>query len=337
MKNKLERKNSFDGNLTYGAKKFNVDTGRDVHLTNRAVSPNYYSEKTNSINASFLIKRECPLCNSDDTSLLFNKLGFNHVRCRNCDLVYVNPILKEEKLHNFYLDEESYNNVLTNKLQIELDNKRFNYHLDVIEQYMDIGTPRRILDVGAGPGTFVEVAKERCWEPTAVEFNSFCVNKIKSLGIECIDEPLENVDLPENSFDCITLWAVFEHLQNPHNMLKIINKLLRPGGILAILVPNINSLAARIMHERCATFSGDTHINFFNDQTLTKIQEMNGFKVLESETVFSEVNTIKNYLNYNDPYIGDSEQEFEFLDPKIIHENLLGYALVTYSRKINVL
>ena len=333
MKNRLERKNSFDGNLTYGAKNFNLKTGRDVHLKNRAVSPNYYSKKTNKIKPSFLNYRECPLCNSNDASLLFNKLGFNHARCRNCDLVYVNPILKEEKLHNFYLDEESYNNVLTNKLQIELDKNRFNYHLDVIEQYMDMEKPGKILDVGAGPGTFVEVAKERCWEPTAVEFNSFCVKRIKSLGIECIDEPLENVDLPENSFDCVTLWAVFEHLQDPHNMLQIINKLLRPGGILAILVPNINSLAARIMHERCATFSGDTHINFFNYKTLTKIQEMNGFEVLEAETVFSEVNTIKNYLNYNDPYVGDSEQEFEFLDPKIIHENLLGYALVTYSKK----
>lgn len=334
MKNRLERKNSFDGNLTYGAKNFNVKTGRDVHLKNRAVSPSYYSEKTNKIKSSFLNFRACPLCNADDTSLLFNKLGFNHVRCKNCDLVYVNPILTEEKLHNFYLDEESYNNVLTNKLQIELDKRRFNYHLDVIEQYLDIQKPGKILDVGAGPGTFVEVAKERYWEPTAVEFNSFCVKRIKLLGIECIDEPLENVYLPENSFDCITLWAVFEHLQNPHNMLQIINKLLRPGGILAILVPNINSLAARIMHESCATFSGDTHINFFSDQTLTKIQEMNGFKVLEAETLFSEVNTIKNYLNYNDPYIGDSGHEFEFLNPKIIHEKLLGYALVTYSKKI---
>jgi hypothetical protein len=116
-------------------------------------------------------------------------------------------------------------------------------------------------------------------------------------------------------------------------MLRIINKLLNPGGLLAILVPNINSLAARIMHERCVTFSGDTHINFFNNKTLTQIQEMNGFTVLETETMFSEVNTIKNYLNYSDPYVGDGEQEFEFLDPKFIHKNLLGYALVTYSKK----
>jgi 2-polyprenyl-3-methyl-5-hydroxy-6-metoxy-1,4-benzoquinol methylase len=241
--------------------------------------------------------------------------------------------LNEEKLHNFYLDEQSYNNVLTNKLQLDLDRKRFNYHLDIIEHHMDMEKPGKILDVGAGPGTFIEVARDRCWKPTAIEFNSFCVKRIKSLGIECIDEPLEDVNLKENSFDCVTLWAVFEHLQNPNDILKIINKLLKPGGILAILVPNIDSLAARIMHEKCATFSGDTHINFFNCETLTKIQEMNGFVVKEAETVFSEINTIKNYLNYSDPYNGEGEKDFEFLDPKFIHDNLLGYALVTYSVK----
>ena len=116
-------------------------------------------------------------------------------------------------------------------------------------------------------------------------------------------------------------------------MLKQIYQLIKPNGILAILVPNIDSLAVRIMHEKCVTFSGDTHINFFNNKTLTKIQEMNGFEVLESETVFSEVNTIKNYLNYSDAYFGDGEQEFEFLNPEYIHENLMGYALITYAIK----
>lgn len=334
MKDRLMRKNEFDGNLNFGARNFNEKTGRDVHLKNREVSPEYFSEDSNSIHESFLQHRSCPLCGQDDYSTLFNKSGFFHVRCRKCSLVYVNPILKEEKLHNFYLDEQSYNNVLTNSLQMELDRKRFNYHLDVIEHYMESCEPKTLLDVGAGPGTFVEVAKERSWEPTAIEFNSFCVQRIRSLGIPCIDMPLENVDLPDNSFDCITLWAVFEHLQEPQKLLSVLHRLLVPGGILAILVPNIDSLAARIMHQDCATFSGDAHINFFNAETLTSIQESNGFEVQDVETVFSEVNTIRNYLGFYDPYGGNSDEDFDFLDPRIIHENLFGYALVTYSRKL---
>ena len=113
---------------------------------------------------------------------------------------------------------------------------------------------------------------------------------------------------------------------------KVSLQLLKPNGILVILVPNIDSLAARIMHEKCVTFSGDTHINFFNNETLTKIQEMNGFKVLDCETVFSEINTIKNYLNYSDAYFGEGKNDFEFLNPKYIHDNLMGYAIITVAK-----
>ncbi len=332
-KERLARKNAFDGNLQYGAKQFNIITGRDVHLKNREtnITPHYISKKTGKLKKTLIKKRPCPLCNSKKEMFLFIKSGFNHVKCKDCGLVYVNPILNEEKLHNLYLDEDSYNKVLMNELQIDLDRKRFIYNLEIINSM--IKEPGTILDIGAGPGIFTEVAREMGWMPTAIEFNNYCVKRIKSLGIRCIEEPLEEAELPEDSFDCVTLWAVLEHIIHPHEMLKQINCILKPNGILAILVPNIDSLAARIMHEKCVTFSGDTHINFFNNKTLTKIQEMNGFEVLDSETVLSEVNTINNYLNYNDAYFSDEEQEFKFLNPEYIHENLLGYSLITYAKK----
>ena len=53
------------------------------------------------------------------------------------------------------------------------------------------------------------------------------------------------------------------------------------------------------------------------------------------ETIFSEVNTIKNYLNYDDPYLGACKSdELDFLDPQYIHDNLLGYCLVSYAMKV---
>ena len=331
---RLKKKNAFDGNLIYGADVFNRRTERDKHLKNREenIIPNYINKKTGELKGLFVNSRECPLCAENDYYIIFNKSGFDHVKCNVCEMVYVNPILKDEKLHNLYLDEQSYNKVLTNKLQIELDRKRFNYNLEIAEEY--IKKPGELLDIGAGPGVFVEVARERGWNPTAIEFNSFCVNRIKALGIKCINQPLEKADLHENSFDCITLWAVLEHIQDPQAMLRKINQLLKPNGILVILVPNMDSLAARIMHEKCVTFSGDTHINFFNNETLSRIHEMNGFKVLDSETVFSEINTIKNYLNFEDPYFGNGKIDFDFISTKYIHDNLIGYCLVTYSQKI---
>ena len=69
-------------------------------------------------------------------------------------MVYVNPSLEEESTHNIYLNEESYNKVLMNDLQIEMDNKRFNYSLDLIEHFCI--NHENIIDIGAGPGTFLK-------------------------------------------------------------------------------------------------------------------------------------------------------------------------------------
>ena len=177
-KKRLLLKNSFDGNLIYGAKTFNRKTGRDVHAINRqsTITENFFNTTTGSLFDGITKERECPLCDGNDKEKIFQKDGFDHYKCKNCFFIYVNPILKDEKLHNLYLDETSYNNVLTNKLQIDLDKKRFNYCLSLIEKKCEnIG---RILDIGAGPGIFLETAKDRGWEPTAIEFNSFCVERI---------------------------------------------------------------------------------------------------------------------------------------------------------------
>ena len=107
---------------------------------------------------------------------------------------------------------------------------------------------------------------------------------------------------------------------------------MKPNGVLLILVPNVDSLASKVMHQDCGTFGGDTH-KFFNKDTLKKYKSYVDLK-LEIETVFSRF-TISSYLNYNHPYSGDNKGfKFEFLNPKYIHENYLGYCLVSYSRSL---
>ena len=107
MKERLNLKNKFDGNLIYGARNFNTKTGRDIHLSNRKnnVLHRYLSTKTGKLKKSLITTRNCPLCGNNNNIHLFNKSGFNHVKCIECEMIYVNPILNEEKLHNLYLDD----------------------------------------------------------------------------------------------------------------------------------------------------------------------------------------------------------------------------------------
>ena len=54
---------------------------------------------------------------------------------------------------------------------------------------------------------------------------------------------------------------------------------------------------------------------------------------LFQNVIMTDSDTIKNYLNYSNPYFGDGEQAFSFLNPEYIHNNLLGYCLITFVQK----
>ena len=90
-------------------------TKRDEHLKNlkETLSKDSHIKKLHLTNF-----RKCPLCSDNSFKRLFIKDEFIHVRCNSCNMVYVNPSLEEESTHNIYLNEESYNKVLMNDLQI---------------------------------------------------------------------------------------------------------------------------------------------------------------------------------------------------------------------------
>ena len=62
----------------------------------------------------------------------------------------------------------------------------------------------------------------------------------------------------------MTLWTVLEHIVEPRSFLQSIRRLLAPDAVLLVLVPNVDSLAVRMLHEKAVTFAGDSHVNHFS-------------------------------------------------------------------------
>ena len=329
---RLKQKNEFDGNLSVNVKQFNIKTGRDKHLNNRNQKNDQYVDSvTGLISEKLTIQRPCCVCGSNEEKLLFIKEGFRHVKCTLCGMVYVNPVLKPDLQHTFYEDEASYTQVLVSDLQASMDRKKSIYALEIIDQYL----PRkgRLLDIGCGPGTFLKAAGEHNWEVKGIEFNKTCVDHLREDNIEVIDVPLERAQLSSNSYQCVSMWGVLEHILEPKLFLNIIQRILAPDGMLLINVPNINSLVNRILHEKSGTFSGGSHINMFSVFTLTKLLTDSGFEVRETETLLTEIGTINNYLNYEDPYFGNSDPVLDLLTPEYIHSNKLGKSVLALSSK----
>lgn len=332
-KQRLVRKNAFDGNLIKGGVgAFFKNTGRDKHKEKIEKEVKRYAEPDTGLLRNELSRyRSCPLCEGKESSIAFVKEGFPHVKCR-CGMFYVNPILHEERLHSYYMDEDSWNLVLSNELQVRLDELKFNYGLDVLESCLE--RRGRLLDVGAGPGVFLKQALTRGWKVHAVEFNSVCVAKLKELGIGVTAEPLQQANLEAGSFDVASMWDVLEHIVDPASLLKSLHDLLCPGGLLLISVPNADGLAARILQEKCVVFGGQSHVNFFGANTMRRMLQATGFEILEMETLLTDLETIRNYMDYEPPYSGSSEASIPFLTPEYLHENLLGSKLFTVARSV---
>lgn len=329
---RLRRKNEFDGNLVLGVGRFNRQTGRDKHLAavNCGRQQEFVDPSTNLLRVELSRPRVCPVCAADRPRPLFVKDGFRHNRCQDCGMTYVAPVLREERLHSHYLGEESYTRVLMNDLQMEMDRRKFSYGLDLIEEFLP--GKGRLLDVGCGPGVFLEVVAERGWSVEGLEFNTWCVERVRRLGLPVTDAPLDRANLPPAAYQCVTLWTVLEHIVDPRPFLLSIRRLLAPGGVLLVLVPNVDSLAIRVLHEKAVTFYGDSHVNHFNAATLSRLLESAGFVVADCETILTEIGTINNYLHFEEPYFGEAPALLDVLTPEYLHDRRLGYLLQAIAR-----
>ncbi|MBU0515275.1 MAG: methionine biosynthesis protein MetW, partial [Proteobacteria bacterium] len=193
-KEKLTRKNAFDGSLQMGIRTFMAQTGRDDHLQHVERRREFFRDsKTGDLKAHMAAPRSCPLCGKDDPEKIFRKHGFWHVECRPCGFMYVSPVAKDEVVEEFYRQEKSWATVLENPTQLEFDRKKFAYGLDVALEYCP--SRPRVLDVGCGPGVFIDVARERGFEAAGVELNQQNVADMRARGITVYDRSLDQCGL----------------------------------------------------------------------------------------------------------------------------------------------
>ncbi|MDR2140600.1 MAG: class I SAM-dependent methyltransferase [Deltaproteobacteria bacterium] len=325
---RLDRKNAFDASLVVGTAQFNRDTGRDRMA--RQPFAKFIDPTTGLIRLDMTRARNCPVCGAPPGPGLFVKDGFRHVRCQECELIYVSLILREDILIQYWREEMAWKNILKSQPQLDMDILKFGYGLDLASIYLN--GSRDLLDIGAGNGDFVLLAQERDWRAVAMELNLESAAQLEKSGIQVIVKPLELVDIAPGSFSLVTMWEVLEHLTEPKNILYEARRILHDEGLLLILVPNAGSLVTRLLHERSDTFGGHSHLNHFNPSSLRKILETMGFEILEMETVITELGAINNHLGFEDPYLGEAPVFHPFLTPGFLHENLLGSRLLALAR-----
>lgn len=96
----------------------------------------------------------------------------------------------------------------------------------------------RVLEVGPFVGGFLAAAARLGWRATGVDVGKETVGFMRERGLDVLSGDLLEVHLPRGAWDAVFVWNTFDQLPEPGAMLERAHALLRPGGLLALRVPN---------------------------------------------------------------------------------------------------
>lgn len=146
-----------------------------------------------------------------------------------------------------------------------------------------------VLDIGAGTGAFLAFASRAGWNVSGVEASHNACIEIRR-RVPSIDS-LKSLFRPENyrdqSFDLITLWAVLEHMPYEATFLCHLHRLLKPGGILALSLPNPNTPNRYLFGRNWRYFIPTEHLSFYPPSLLRRLINHAGLTVCEEHSTFS--------------------------------------------------
>ena len=101
--------------------------------------------------------------------------------------------------------------------------------------------PGRILDVGCGDGGFLLLSEKNGFRGTGFDYDSRMIELARRAGladVEAAEFEQFCAKRRPGEFDFIPLFDVLEHTPKPHWFLESLKNLLKPGGYVAITLPN---------------------------------------------------------------------------------------------------
>ena len=234
---------------------------------------------------------KCNNCGTDRPLKRFDIQGFQIVDCAQCGLRYVSPRLTAQAINdlytsNYFKSDDSvvygYDDYIAEHDTII---KTFQKRWNILSGYLP--STGSMLDIGAACGFLMEVVKANGWQARGLEVSADMAQVGREkYGHDILVGTLAHPELHPASYDLITMWDTIEHSPDPVGDLKIIEVLLRPGGVLSLITPDSGSLHARVLGSKWVEYQRpQEHIYFFSHRLFKNILIQKGFEIIRCGTV----------------------------------------------------
>jgi SAM-dependent methyltransferase len=148
-----------------------------------------------------------------------------------------------------------------------------------------------VLDVGCGRGLTLSYLRDAGYQTIGFEVSDIAAHHARDLrGLDVRTGDFLNSDLPDDTFEAVIFWHSLEHLSDPLAALDRATRLLKPGGLLVIAVPNFDSLQAAVSGRFWFHLDVPRHYVHFTARALRRAVEGRGFRIVEMAHLSLEQN-----------------------------------------------
>jgi 2-polyprenyl-3-methyl-5-hydroxy-6-metoxy-1,4-benzoquinol methylase len=148
------------------------------------------------------------------------------------------------------------------------------------------GVPKGpLLEIGCGNGARLAGLAAEGWQVMGQEVDPHSADHARSRhGVPVRVGSLQSLQLEPGTFDCILMNHVLEHLHDPVETLRECHRLLKPGGRLVAVTPNVCSMGLQVFGTCWRGLEAPRHIHLFGAATLARVAQMAGFGTFETFT-----------------------------------------------------
>lgn len=194
---------------------------------------------------------------------------FKIVRCKECGLVFTNPMPSMGAFYTETVDD----------VYLQSESQRRSTAVAALKQivrYKDEGT---LLDIGCATGVFLDAAQQK-FQVEGIELSNWAAS-LASKKHKIYQKPLKELEA-KNKYDVITLWGVIEHFEDPKAELSAIADALAPEGLFVIYTGNVDAWLPKLLGKKWWWYQG-MHLYYFSEKTLTRMLKDLGLEVVSSQ------------------------------------------------------